>query len=111
MSDWVYVIGEGSYNQDFIVIDHQTNEQIPLSGINTMFITKSDYTAAPQVPAAGLPLTIETNANGIQVLRLAVTATTMPNEADIYLAQIKLDASQTLKTFFLNLRVIRSITT
>ena len=55
-------------------------------------------------------MSIATNADGIQVARLAVAAMKMPTSANIYLAQIKLDAAQTFKTFFLNLRVIRSIT-
>ncbi len=109
MSDWVYIVGEGSYNQDFIIIDHQTNEQIPLTGVITMFITKSDFTD-PIPDANGQVMTIETNTDGIQVARLAVAATKMPTESGIFLAQIKIDASQTLKTFFLNLRAIRSIT-
>ena len=111
MSDWVYIVGEGSYNQDFIIIDHQTNEQVPLSGVITMFITKSDFTEAANFPTSGQVMTIENNANGVQVARLAIAAATMPNEAGILLAQIKIDASQTLKTFNINLRVIRSITT
>ena len=109
MSDWVYVVGEGSYNQDFIILDKQTNEQIPLSGIITMFITDSSF--ENQIPDAnGQPMTIETNESGIQVARLAVNAMNMPTSPGIYMVQIKIDAAATLKTYFLNLRAIRSIT-
>lgn len=109
MSDWVYVVGEGSYNQDFIIIDHQTNEQVPLSGVITMFITDSAF-QNPIPDANGQPMTIETNDSGVQVARLAVTATKMPTSPGIFMVQIKIDSSQLFKTFFLNLRAIRSIT-
>lgn len=110
MSDWVYVIGEGSYNQDFQILNQDTNEPIELSGTITMFITDSAY-QNPVPDASGQVMSIVTNADNIQVARLAVAAINMPTSAGIYLAQIKLDAAQTFKTFFLNLRVIRSITT
>jgi len=110
MSDWVYVIGEGSYNQDFLILNQETNEPIPLSGTITMFITDSAF-ANPVPDASGQPLTIETNTNGIQVARLAVSAMNMPTSAGIFLVQIKIEGSSTQKTFFMNLRVIRSITT
>ncbi len=109
MSDWVYIIGEGSYNQDFQILNQETNEPVELSGTITMFITDSAY-QNPVPDAAGQVMSIATNADGIQVARLAVAAMNMPTSANIYLAQIKLDAAQTFKTFFLNLRVIRSIT-
>ena len=110
MSDWVYVIGEGSYNQDFLIINQETNEPLTLSGTLTLFITDSAF-ANPIPDANGQPLTIETNASGLQVARLAVTAINMPTSAGIYLVQIKIEGTSTLKTFFMNLRVIRSITT
>ncbi len=109
MSDWVYVVGEGSYNQDFLIINQETNEPLPLTGTVTMFITDSAY-ENPVPSAAGQAMSIATNANGLQVARLAVTAINMPTTAGIYLVQIKIDAAATLKTFFMNLRVIRSIT-
>ncbi|KKL27470.1 hypothetical protein LCGC14_2384850, partial [marine sediment metagenome] len=56
-------------------------------------------------------LTIETNDNGLDVARLAVTAVNMPTSAGIFLVQIKIEGTSTQKTFFMNLRVIRSITT
>lgn len=109
MTDWVYIVGEGSYNQDFIILNQATGEPIPLTGLITMFITKSDYTD-PIPDADGQVMSIETNANGIQVARLGVIAMNMPTEAGIYLAQIKIDAAATVKTYFMNLRAIRSIT-
>ncbi len=109
MSDWVYVIGEGSYNQDFLIINQETNEPLPLTGTVTMFITDSAF-ANPVPSAAGQPMSIVTNDQGLQVARLAVTAINMPTSSGIYLVQIKIDAAATLKTFFMNLRVIRSIT-
>ncbi len=111
MSDWIYVVGETSYNQDFQILNQETSEPIPLSGTITMFITASDFTVPTNVPASGQTMTIETNGDGTQVARLAVTATLMPDSAGIYLAQIKLEAAQTFKTFLINLRVVRSITT
>lgn len=110
MSDWVYIVGEGSYNQDFQVINQETDEPLPLSGVITMFITDSAF-ANPVPDASGQAMSIVVNTAGIQVARLAVTATKMPTSAGIYLVQIKIDSAATLKTFFLNLRVIRSITT
>jgi len=110
MSDWVYIIGEGSFNQDFIILNQASGEPIPLTGVITMFITDSAF-QNPIPDANGQVMTIETNANGIQVARLGVIATNMPDVAGIYLAQIKIDAAATAKTFFINLRVIRSITT
>ena len=109
MTDWIYVIGEGSYNQDFIILNQATSEPLPLSGVITMFITKSDY-SDPIPDANGQVMSIEINPSGFTVARLAVTAIKMPTEAGIYLAQIKIDAAATLKTYFINLRVIRSIT-
>jgi len=109
MSDWVYIVGEGSYNQDFIILNQATGDPINLTGIITMFITKSDYTD-PIPDSDGQAMSIETNDQGIQVARLPVNAMKMPTEAGIYLAQIKLDASALFKTYFMNLRTIRSIT-
>lgn len=109
MTDWVYIVGEGSYNQDFLILNQDTNEPIPLTGNVRLFITDSAF-SNPVPDAAGQELTIVTNDNGIEVARLAVTAINMPTSAGIYLAQIKIDSSSTVKTYFMNLRVIRSIT-
>ena len=109
MTDWVYIVGEGSYNQDFLILNQDTNEPIPLTGTVTLFITDSAF-ANPVPSSSGQPLTIVTNDNGIPVARLAVIAINMPTTAGIYLAQIRVDAASTVKTYFMNLRVIRSIT-
>ncbi len=108
MSDWTYVSGETSYNQDWQIINQETDDPIPLSGTITMFVQKSDFTAAPQFPAAGVQMSIETS-DGVQVARLAVSSVQMPDEAGIYLYQIKIESSQVLKTFSDNLRVVRSL--
>ena len=110
MSDWTYIAGETSYNQDFQILNQETNDPITLSGNVTMFITSSDFVTDFPSSGAGVAMTIATNDDGVQVARLGVLSMNMPQSAGIYLAQIKLDASQLFKTFLLNLRVVRSIT-
>jgi len=110
MSDWTYVSGETSYNQDFQILNQETNEPIPLSGTVTMFITSSDFVTTFPSSGAGVTMTITDNQDGTQVARLAVNNLNMPQDPGIFIAQIKLDAAQTFKTFLINLRVVRSIT-
>ena len=109
MSDWIYVVGETSYNQDFLPINQETNEPLELSGTITMFITDSAF-ANPIPDANGQTLTIATNDDGIEVARLAVTSTKMPTTPGIYMVQLKIDSAQVFKSFFLNMRAVRSIT-
>lgn len=109
MSDWVYIAGEGGFNQDFIILDQQTNEPVDLTGATaTMFIKSTDLVTS--FPNGGTTMTITDNAAGIQVARLVVQNTFMPQDANIYLAQIEIQTVSLLKTFILNLRVIRSLT-
>ncbi len=108
MTDWVYVVGEGSYNQDFQIIQQETNEPLPLSGTITMFITSSDFVTNFPSSGDGVLMSIEDANEGIA--RLAVAATNMPSSSGIYIAQIKIDSAQLFKTFLINLRVVRSIT-
>jgi len=110
MSDWTYVVGETSYNQDFQILNQETNEPIPLSGTVTMFITSSDFVTTFPSSGDGVTMTITDNEDGIQVARLGVISMNMPQDPGIYLAQIKLESSQIFKTFLINLRVVRSIT-
>ena len=110
MSDWTYVVGETSYNQDFQILNQETNEPIPLSGTVTMFITSSDFVTNFPSSGDGVTMTITTNGDGTQVARLGVVSMNMPQNPGIYLAQIKLEAAQIFKTFLLNLHVVRSIT-
>jgi len=110
MSDWTYVVGETSYNQDFQILNQETNDPIPLSGTVTMFITSSDFVTTFPSSGNGVTMTITTNDDDIQVARLGVISTNMPQSTGIFLAQIKLESTQTFKTFLLNLRVVRSIT-
>jgi len=110
MSDWTYIVGETSYNQDFQILNQETNEPIPLTGTVTMFIKSSDFVTSFPSSGDGVTMTIIDNDDGIQVARLGVISMNMPQTPGIFLAQIKLDASQTFKTFLLNLHVVRSIT-
>lgn len=110
MTDWVYVVGEGSYNQDFQIIQQETNEPLPLSGTITMFITSSDFVTNYPASGDGVLMSIENDSEGVQVARLAVAAMNMPDSSGIYIAQIKIDSAQLFKTFMINLRVVRSIT-
>lgn len=109
MTDWTYVSGETSYNQDFTILNQETNEPIPLAGTITMFITSSDFVTPFPASGDGIEMTI-VEVDGGQVARLGVISMNMPQDAGIYLAQIKLEDTQVFKTFLLNLRVVRSIT-
>ena len=110
MSDWTYIVGETSYNQDFQILNQETNDPIPLTGNVTMFITSSDFVTSFPSSGDGVAMTITTNSEGVQVARLGVVSMNMPQNPGIFLAQIKLEASQIFKTFLLNLHVVRSIT-
>ena len=60
MSDWTYIVGETSYNQDFRIINQDTNEVIELGGTITMFISSSDFVTPFPVSGDGVVMTIET---------------------------------------------------
>lgn len=109
MTDWTYIVGETSYNQDFRIINQDTNEVIQLGGTITMFISSSDFVTPFPASGNGVVMTIVTVDNE-PAARLGVIATNMPQDTGIYLAQIKIEDTQTFKTFLINLRVIRSIT-
>ncbi len=109
MSDWTYIVGETSYNQDFRIINQDTDEVIQLGGTITMFISSSDFVTAFPASGDGVAMSI-VSVDGEPAARLAVISMNMPQTPGIFLAQIKIEDTQTFKTFLLNLRVIRSIT-
>ena len=108
MSDWVYIVGEGGFNQDFQVRDRNTKEPLDLSGATvTMFIKTTD--GVTDFPTGGTNMTIiGPGENGIT--RLVVQDTFMPQDADQYFAQISIQTTSLVKTFIIDLRVIRSLT-
>jgi len=107
MTDWVYVVGEGGYNQDFQILDRQTRDPLDISGGNiTMFIKTTD--GVTDFPTGGTPMSII--GDGIDGnARLVVQNTFMPQDADMYSAQIEVQTTSTVKTFVFDLRVIRSL--
>ena len=107
MTDWVYVVGEGGYNQDFLIQDAVSDDPLDLSGATvTMFIQSTDLNT--DFPTGGTLMTIlGTGVEG--VARLVVQNTFMPQDADMYFAQIEILTTSTVKTFIIDLRVIRSV--
>ena len=107
MSDWVYVVGEGGYNQDFNIRDRQTGEPLDISGGNIkMFITTTD--GVTDFPTGGTNMSIIGDGTD-GTARLVVQNTFMPQLADMYSAQIEIQTTSTVKTFIIDLRVIRSL--
>ncbi len=112
MTDWVYIVDEGGYNQDFKILDRQTGEALDLNGATvTMFITSTDQTsptdAGTNFPVGGTVMqVVPPDEEGIARL---VVQTFMPQTADMYLAQIEIVTTSTVSTFIINLRVIRSL--
>ena len=113
MSDWVYIVDEGGYDQDFKILDRQTGDPLDLNGATvTMFITSTDQTDpndnATNFPVGGtLMQVVPPEEEGFA--RLIVQSTFMPQSADMYLAQIEIVTTSTVSTFIINLRVIRSL--
>ena len=114
MSDWIYIVGEGGYNQDFRILDRQTGDPLDLSGASSikMFITTTSQTdpndAGTNFPVGGEDMTAVGDPLG-GVARLVVQSGFMPDDADMYLAQIEIITTSTVSTFIINLRVIRSL--
>jgi len=109
MSDWVYVASEDGFFQDFILINHSTNEQIDLTGgVLTMFIQSADFQTDFPSDGNGTPMTIVPVSSGTAG-RLAVSVSFMPQTEGMYYAQIKLQQASILRSFLVNLRVIRKI--
>ena len=108
MSDWVYIVGEGGFNQDFQVRDRNTKEPLDISGATvTMFIKSTD--GVTDFPIGGTNMTIL--GDGTQgLVRLVVQNSFMPQDADQYFAQIEIQTTSLVKTFIIDLRVIRSLT-
>ena len=108
MSDWVYVAGEGGFNQDFRIIDQETNELIDMSGATNikMFIQSTDLVNS--FPVGGTTMSPATN-SGESVARLVIQSNFMPQSADMYLCQISFELGGIFKTFIINLRVIRNL--
>jgi len=107
MSDWTYISGEGGYNQDFLIQDRQTGDALDLTGANvTMFIKTTD--GLTDFPTGGTAMTvIGDGTDGIA--RLVVQNGFMPQDADIYAAQIEISTTSLVMTFIIDLRVIRSL--
>lgn len=109
MSDWTYVESEDGYFQDFILINHSTNEQIDLTGgVLTMFIQSADFQIDYPSDGNGTPMSIVPVSSGTAA-RLAVAVANMPQTEGMYYAQIKLQQASVLRSFLVNLRVIRKI--
>jgi len=107
MSDWVYIVGEGGFNQDFQINDRNTKEPLDLTGATiTMFIKSTD--GVTDFPTGGTDMAILGDpVDG--TARLVVQNTFMPQSADIYSAQIEIQTTSLVKSFILDLRVIRSL--
>ena len=109
MTDWVYVNSETGYAQDFLLINHSTNETIdPTGGTLRMYIQSADFQT--DFPADGngvamAPVAVE----GGVAARLNVEQSNMPQEAGMYYAQIKLEQVSRIRSFLINLRVIRRL--
>ena len=107
MSDWVYIAGEGGYNQDFFILDRQTGDPLDLTGATiTMFIKSTD--GVTDFPVGGTNMAIVGDATEGNT-RLVVQETFMPQDADMYSAQIQIQSTSLVKTFIIDLRVIRSL--
>ena len=110
MTDWVYVASEGNYNQDFILFNQSTGEKLDLTGATvTMFIQTSDFQTDFPSSGDGTPMVVTTNDEGEQVARLTVQSSFMPQVEDIYVAQVKVDETSIVRSFIINLRVVRQI--
>jgi len=107
MTDWVYVVGEGGYNQDFLILDRQTKDPLDITGGNiTMFIKTTD--GVTDFPTGGTAMSIIGDGTD-GTARLVVQSGFMPQVADMYGAQIEVQTTSTVKTFVFDLRVIRSL--
>ena len=107
MSDWVYIVGEGAYNQDFLIKDRQTGDALDLSGATvTMFIKTTD--GITDFPTGGTLMSV-VGEETAGTARLVVQNTFMPQSADMYSAQIQIQTTSLVKTFIIDLRVIRSL--
>ena len=107
MSDWIYIVGEGGYNQDFLIKDRQTGDPLDLSGATvSMFIKTTD--GITDFPTGGTLMSVVGEATA-GTARLVVQNTFMPQSADMYSAQIEVQTTSLVKTFIIDLRVIRSL--
>ena len=107
MSDWVYVVGEGGYNQDFLIQDAVSDNPLDLSGATvTMFIKSTDLNT--DFPTGGTLMSVVGDGED-GIARLVVQSSFMPQSANMYYAQIQVQTTSLVKTFILNLRVIRSL--
>ena len=116
MSDWLYVAGEGGFDQDFRIVDQETNEVINVSGatILKMYIVTTDREPGnadndKNFPVGGQDMTPATNNDGESVARYAVQSNIMPQSADMYLCQIEAVIGGTFRTLIINLRVVRNL--
>ena len=111
MSDWVYVAGEGGFFQDFLPVDQITDEAIDMTGATvTMFIQDSGLSTNFPTDGNGelCTVTIRTS-DGKQVARLTVATNFMPQTEGIYVAQLKIAGVAIIRSYIINLRVIRQV--
>jgi len=107
LTDWVYVVGEGGYNQDFLIQDAVSDNPLDLSGATvTMFIQSTDLNT--DFPTGGTLMSIVGDAED-GIARVVVQNTFMPQSANMFYVQIEISTTSLVKTFILNLRVIRSL--
>jgi len=110
MSDWVYVAGEGGFNQDFQLINQSTGVPLDLTGATiTMFISDSSFTTNYPADGDGTTMAAAVDDNGDDVARLVVSTTFMPQAEGTYMGQVKFVSTATVRSFLINLRVIRLV--
>ena len=108
MTDWIYAVEEAGFNQDFLLIDRTTGAPLDLTDSTlTMFIQSTDFQT--NFPVGGTNMAVAENEDGINVARLVVQSTFMPQVAGMFYAQIEIQLTTIVKSFILNLRVIRSL--
>jgi len=112
MSDWVYIVGEDNFTQRFLLFDNSTNAEFDGTAFDnaTMFIQSTDF--ATDFPTGGTSMTIITL--NPMVVELTILKSFMPQVEGQYYGQIQIvDVSpspdQNRKTFGIDIRVIRSL--
>ncbi len=105
MAEWVYVIGEDQYNQNFEAYDDQGRVDLSNFINPRIFIQSTDF--ATDFPAGGTAISIDFAENKFVV---PVSVTFMPQIETMYLSQIQVDdgAGQRRLTFEFDLEVARS---
>lgn len=108
MADWIYVIGETVYNQDFDLFVKQTPFVVTDFTTIKMYIQSTN--GSTNFPIGGTTMSIVTSTDNNRV-RIPVLVAFMPQTEDMYFTQIELvDAgAQNRKTFVLDLNVEKSV--